>query len=166
MNQELADCNATVAELFQDESINKTAVEKISDIMGAGAVSINYSVNAARINQDVGTKQLVDVEVKDISDKVTMMYCNQIDMMSAQLQQLRVMLQEKEQEEQELKNKLIFEYQSNVNLRAQLQEQVAHFETQIHMRHENAWETYEEQNAQNQQMVTDLKRELNAINLI
>ena len=50
-----------------------------------------------------------------------------------------------------------------MDLRAQLQEQVAHFETQIHVRDENAWETYEEQNAQNQQMVTDLKRELNAI---
>ena len=85
------------------------------------------------------------------------MYCNHIDMMSAQLQQLRVMLQEKEQEEQELKDKLTFEYQNNVNLRAQLQE------TQIHVRDRNAWETYEEQNAQNQQMVTDLKRELNAI---
>ena len=47
MNQELTDCNATIAELFQDESINKTAEEEISDIMGAGAVSINYSVNAA-----------------------------------------------------------------------------------------------------------------------
>ena len=96
MNQELADCNATVAELFQDESINKTAEEEISDIMGAGAVSINYSVNAAQINQDVETKQVVDVAVKDMSNKVTMMYHNQIDMMSAQLQQLRVMLQEKE----------------------------------------------------------------------
>ena len=50
-----------------------------------------------------------------------------------------------------------------MNLRTQLQEQVAHFETQIHMSDENAQETYEEQNAQNQQMVTDLKRELNAI---
>ena len=163
MNQELADRNATVAELFQDESINKTAEEEISDIMGAGAVSINYSVNAAQISQNVETKQLVDVEVKDISDKVTMMYRNQIDMMSAQLQQLRVMLEEKDQEEQELKDKLTFEYQNNVNLRAQLQEQVTHFETQIHVRDENARETYEKQNAQNQQMVTDLKRELSAI---
>ena len=137
--------------------------KEISDIMGAGAVSMNYTVNAARINQDVETKQLVDVEVKDISDKVTMMYHNQIDMMSTQLQQLRVMLKEKEQEEQELKDKLTFEYQNNVNLRAQLQEQVTHFETQIHVRDENARKTYEEQNAQNQQMVTDLKRELNAI---
>ena len=91
------------------------------------------------------------------------MYHNQIDMMSTQLQHLRVMLQEKEQEEQELKDKLTFECQNNVNLRAQLQEQVAHFETQIHMRDENARETYEEQNAQNQQMVTDLRRDLNAI---
>ena len=120
MNQELADRNATVAELFQDESINKTAEEEISDIMGAGAVSINYSVNAAQISQNVETKQLVDVEVKDISDKVTMMYHNQIDMMSTQLQQIRVMLEEKDQEEQELKDKLTFEYQNNVNLRAQL----------------------------------------------
>ena len=70
-----------------------------------------------------------------------MMYHNQIDMMSAQLQQLMVIVQEKEQEEQELKDKLTFEYQNNVNLRAQLQEQVTHFETQIHVRDENAWET-------------------------
>ena len=34
MNQ--TDRNLTVAELFQDESVNKTAEEEISDIMGEG----------------------------------------------------------------------------------------------------------------------------------
>ena len=97
MNQ--TDCNLTVAELFQDESVSKTAEEEISDIMGEGVVGGHYDVNVEQVNHNVETSQLVDVEMKSMSEQLVVMYHNQIDMMSAQLQQLREMLHKKEQEE-------------------------------------------------------------------
>ena len=160
MNQ--TDRNLTVAELFQDESVNKTAEEEISDIMGEGAVGGHYDVNVEWVNHNVETSQLVDVEMKSMNEQVVVMYCNQIDMMSAQLQELREMLHKKEQEELDLKDKLNFECQNNAGLKKSLEEQVAHYEAQIKLRDENAKEIYEEQNAHNEQVVADLKRELSA----
>ena len=84
MNQ--TDLNFTVAELFQDESVNKTAEEEISDIMGEGAVAGHYDVNVEQVNHNVKTSQLVDVEMKNMNEQVVVMYHNQIDMMYVQLQ--------------------------------------------------------------------------------
>ena len=47
-------------------------------------------------------------------------------------------------------------------LKKSLKEQVAHYEAQIKLRDENAKEIYEEQNAHNEQVAADLKRELSA----
>ena len=66
-----------------------------------------------------------------MSEQLVVMYRNQIDMMSAQLQQLREMLHKKEQEELDLKDKLNFECQNNAGLKKSLEEQVAHYEAQI-----------------------------------
>ena len=77
MNQ--TDHNLTVAELFWDESVNKTAEEEISDIMGEGAVGGHYDVNVEWVNHNVETSQLVDVEMKSMSEQVVVMYCNQIN---------------------------------------------------------------------------------------
>ena len=161
MNQ--TDCDLTVAELFQDESVNKTAEEEISNIMGEGAVAGHYDVNVELVSHNVETSQLVDVEMKNMKEQVVVMYHNQIDMISAQLQQLREMLYKKEQEELDLKDKLNFECQNNVGLKKSLEEQVAHYEAQIKLRDENAKEIYEEQNVHNEQVVDDLKRELSAV---
>ena len=61
-----------------------------------------------------------------------------------------------------MKDKLNFKCQNNAGLKKSLEEQVAHYEAQIKFRDENAKEIYEEQNAHNEQVVADLKRELSA----
>ena len=53
------DHNLTVAELFWDESVNKTAEEEISDIMGEGAVGGHYDVTVEWVNHNVETSQLM-----------------------------------------------------------------------------------------------------------
>ena len=65
--------------------------------MGEGAVGGHYDVNVEQVNHNVETSQLVDVEMKSMNELVVVMYHNQIDMMSAQLQQLREMFHKKEQ---------------------------------------------------------------------